>query len=98
MNSLIREWLDPQESFNQLSFVWLGAWSPIMLIIIALMIITTLWLSWQNVKRLSSKRRLTLTGLRVIALGMFFILFLQPAARLEDISKVKNHVAVIFVS
>lgn len=98
MNSLIREWLDPQESFNQLSFVWLGAWSPIMLIIIALMIITTLWLSWQNVKRLSSKRRLTLIGLRVIALGMFFILFLQPAARLEDISKVKNHVAVILDS
>lgn len=95
MNQTFKEWLDPNQSFNSLSLVWVGEWPLWVLVLVLIMICSTLWLGWHNVKRLSFKRKITLTSLRTLALIFFFVLFLQPAARLEDVSKVKNRVAVI---
>ena len=95
MNTSVKEWLDPHGSFNSISLVWLGEWPLWLMLTVILMVVSTLWLSWHNVRRLSLQRSLTLSSLRSIALLLFFTLFLQPAARLEDVSKVKNHVAVI---
>lgn len=95
MNTLLRDWLDPQGAFNQISFVWLGPWSTWMISAALITIAATLWLGWHNAKRLSARRRISLTTLRAGALLTFFILFMQPAARLEDVSRVKNHVAIL---
>ena len=95
MNDLLRSWLDPQNDFNQLSLVWLAPWSTWAIAGVIFMIALTLWFGARNVQRLSTKRRVSLLTLRALALLIFFILFMQPAARLEDVSRVKNHVAVL---
>ena len=95
MYDLIHQWLDPKGDFNQLSFVWLGAWSTWIIAGVVITIAVTLWLAWHNTRRLDRRRRLTLLSLRTSAIVIFFVLFLQPAARLEDVSRVKNHIAVL---
>lgn len=91
----LQDWLDPQQQFNQLSFVWLSSWSGLIMALVSVIILITLWLGWHNTQKLSIKRRSVLFSLRLCVLGLFFLLFLQPAARLEEVARVKNHVAVI---
>ena len=95
MYQQLQDWLDPQQHFNQISFVWLNSWSALTVSLVLVVIVTTLWLGWFNTRKLLIQRRLTLLCLRICVLGTFFLLFLQPAARLEEVARVKNHVAVI---
>ena len=95
MYQLLQNWLDPQHHFNQLSFVWLGSWSSITVSIVIITMMTTAWLGWYNTQKLLTRRRVSLFLLRMATLGIFFVIFLQPAARLEEVSRVKNHVAVM---
>lgn len=95
MENILTTWLNPPTNFNQLSLVWLGSWSMSSIFLVALLCLITLGLGWYNTQKLSPKRKSILFILRVLTLGLFFILFMQPAARLEEVSKVKNHVAVL---
>ena len=95
MSAFFQDWLDPSGEFNQLSIVWLGTWSTWTVVTIIAMVALTLWLAWYNTSRLSGVRRGGLLLLRGCALVTFFLLFLQPTARLEDVSKVKNNVVVL---
>ncbi len=95
MDTLLNTWLNPPSNFNQLSLVWLGSWSTLSLILVALLCLATLGLGWYNTQKLNPMRKSILFILRILTLGLFLILFMQPAARLEEVSRVKNHVAIL---
>ena len=95
MENILTTWLNPSSNFNQLSLVWLGSWSMSSMILVALLCLITLGLGWYNTQKLNPKRKIILFLLRTLTLVIFFVLFMQPAARLEEVSRVKNHVAVL---
>lgn len=96
MSELLSAWFQTKGEFNQISLVWLGGWSSWTLFSLGIIIAVTLYLGWYNSARLSLNRKFSLLILRGLSLFVFMLLFLQPTARLEDVSRIKNHVVVMF--
>jgi len=94
-SSWLRGWLDPANEFNQSAVVWLGGWSWWAVGVVLLLIMIALWLAWQSSGRLRAGQRGLLMALRALGSVCLFLLFLQPTARLEDVTRVKNHIAVL---
>ena len=94
-SSWLGAWLDPKGEFNQSAVVWLGGWSALAVALVVLLIAVALYLTWRSSSKLSQSRRALLMSLRALSSGALFVLFLQPTARLEDVTRVKNHVAVL---
>ncbi len=81
--------------YNTRDILWLGDFSPpwiIALIVIGLLVISV---SAYDLRTLKSYRRWTLVGLRATVYALAVMLLLEPAIDLKNISKVKNHVAVV---
>ncbi|MFN3200979.1 MAG: glutamine amidotransferase [Bradymonadia bacterium] len=90
-----RELFDPEGEFNAARFVWLSDWSPWLLVAIAALAIGVVVLGWLNTAPLSKGRRRLLLSLRLGTLVVLGILFLQPGVRLENLSRVRNHVVFL---
>lgn len=93
--SWLSTWLDPNHEFNRSAVVWLGGWSWWAVGFVLCLVGTALWLAWQSSIRLELRQRALLVGLRIMGSLVLFVLFLQPTARLEDVTRVKNHLAIL---
>ena len=92
---MLRTWFDSGGDFNAAHLVLLSDWGLLALLAVALLVLGGLALSWHNTRELTGRRRWTLRGLRAAAVGLLVLLFLQPGVRLENVTRVRNHVAVL---
>jgi uncharacterized membrane protein len=92
---MLRTLFDSAGEFNAARLVLLSSWSEWMIAILALVTIGVLWLAHHNTSELAPTKRRTLFGLRAAAVGLVWLLLLQPGVRLEDLSTVRNHVVVL---
>jgi hypothetical protein len=90
-----KTWFDQQGDFNQISWIFLGDWSVFTLCIVILLSAGIMFLSWQNTQKMTNKARYILFALRSLIVVLCLFIFLQPAARLEDVTRVKNHIAIL---
>jgi uncharacterized membrane protein len=92
-------WLAPEGGaggdFNQASFVWLHEWPTWALTGALALGALAWWLTWRTSARLTRPRRLTLAALRLLTLSLLALFLLEPGARLEDVTRVKNHLAIL---
>ena len=95
VGEVLRAWLDTRGEFNQGALVWLGGWSWWSALLALALGLSALVLAWRSGARLALKRRVSLLTLRLMSLVALFVMFLQPAARLEEVERVKNHIAVL---
>jgi uncharacterized membrane protein len=86
---------DAAGEFNASRLVLLSSWSPWLIALVAVISIAVVVLAWQNVRALNRKRRALLLGLRGAAVVALIGLFLEPGVRLENVTRVRNHVAVL---
>lgn len=92
---MLRALFDPKGEFNSAEWVLLSDWSGWALAGVFGLIALAGYLSWRNARARTSRQRMTLRGLRLLTLALFFLMFLQPGARLEHVNRVRNHVVVL---
>jgi len=95
LSARLLSWLAPEGGFNQASLVWLHAWPAWALLCALALGGGAWWLAWRSSARLAPPRRLALGALRLLTLCLLALFLLEPGARLEDVTRVKNHVAVL---
>lgn len=81
--------------FNAAHWVLLSDWGLWTLLLVALLVAAVLGLAWHGTRELTGRRKWVLRGLRVGAVGLLAVLFLQPGVRLENVTRVRNHIAVL---
>lgn len=92
------DWFDGSGDFNAAHFVLLSGYNLVWIVIAGIMTAGVIWLAWHNGRELARKRRWTLLGLRIMAVVILFAIFLQPGVRLENVTRVRNHVTVLIDS
>lgn len=92
---MLRAWLDASGEFNAASWVLLSDWSGGLLALVGLVVLGVLGLAWHNARALPARRRRVLLALRALAVAVLLVVFLQPGVRLENVTRVRNHVAVL---
>ncbi len=92
---MLQQVFDPEGAFNQASLVLLHPFSTAICIAVFLLAALLVWLAIRNSRSLSFKRRAFLVGLRVVTLLLLLGFFLQPGLRLEQVSRMRDHVAVL---
>lgn len=90
-----RELFDPEGEFNAARFVWLSDWSPWLILGVILLAVGVLALGWLNTAGLGRRRRQILLALRLGTVAVLAVLFLQPGVRLENLSRIRNHVVML---
>ncbi len=86
---------DKTGEFNAARFVLLSSWGSLTLALVALVCGAVVWLAWRNTEGQGVGRRRWLLGLRVLAVLVLLVVFLQPGVRLEHVSRVRNHIALL---
>lgn len=92
---MLRSWFDAAGEFNAARWVLLSSWSGWLLALVALVALAVLALAWHNTRPLTPLRRRLLLGLRITTVLVLATLFLQPGVRLEHVTRVRNHVALL---
>lgn len=92
---MLRRLFDSAGEFNSAAWVWLNRWPGWVTLLVLLVSAAVLALAWFNVRSLSPRQRALLLGLRGLAVAVLVVVFLQPGVRLEHVSRVRNHVAVL---
>lgn len=92
---MLRDWFDAAGEFNAARWVLLSSWSGWLLALVLLLALAVLALAWHNTRPLSPGRRRLLLGLRLTTVAVLAVLFLQPGVRLENVTRVRNHVALL---
>ncbi len=92
---MLKSFFDPSGEFNAAHFVLLSSWSTWTTVLVGLVVVAVLGLAWHNTRRQILRRRGALLSLRVAAVLVLALLFLQPGVRLEHQSRVRNHVVVL---
>lgn len=82
--------------YNEGQWLFLGNWGPLWLTAFLLIAAALLVLTWLDVRELPPWRRRALVGLRGLVLALGILLAAEPALELRDVSRVPNHVAVLF--
>ncbi|MEM1349966.1 MAG: hypothetical protein AAGI01_15505, partial [Myxococcota bacterium] len=82
-------------AYNTGDILWLGDWSVGWIVVLAAMGVAVIALSAYDLRPLPPRRRWTLVALRAGVYALAVGLLLEPAVDLKNISKVKNHVAVL---
>ncbi|MEE2644542.1 MAG: vWA domain-containing protein, partial [Myxococcota bacterium] len=95
MSSFLHKLFDPEGEFNRAEVIWKGEWSGLSLCLVLLLAVITVWLSWKNLSPLNTKRRWGLVSLRALSVALCLFLFFQPAVRLEDVTRLRNHLPVL---
>lgn len=81
--------------FNAARLVLLSDWGGWSLVGVALLVLAVLGLAWFGTRELAPRRRWILRGLRFLAVVLLGVIFLQPGVRLENVTRVRNHIAVL---
>lgn len=92
---MLREVFDAAGEFNAARVVLLSSWPGWLIVLVALAVVAVVVLAWHAVRPLSPGRRRVLVALRVATVVAVAVLFLQPGVRLENVSRVRNHVAIL---
>jgi uncharacterized membrane protein len=95
MIQYLKALFDPKQQYNEASWVWMGQWSLWISLSVIVLLLISLYLVWQNSAKLSNWQRRFIFVLRFLSAVFLFLLFLQPAIRLEDVTRVKNYIAVL---
>ncbi|RVU48880.1 hypothetical protein EA187_05490 [Lujinxingia sediminis] len=82
-------------NYNTRDLLWLGDWSLGWVIALGLLGLSVLLFSAYDLRDMRLHRRLTLLGLRASVFSLAVIMLLEPALDLKQVSRVKNHVAVL---
>lgn len=90
-----RSLFDAAGEFNTARLVLLSSWSPWLVALVAVIAVAVVALAWHNVRSLAAGRRRLLVALRGAGVLCLLGLFLQPGVRLEHVTRVRNHVAVL---
>lgn len=83
------------EEFNAAQWVLLSDWSPWTLAGVLLLVVAVLALTWHGTRELTGRRKWILRALRMGAVALLAVIFLQPGVRLENVTRVRNHIAVL---
>lgn len=89
------DWFDSSGAFNAAHFVLLSGYATAWVTCAVVLVIGIVGLAWYNGRALPRRRRWILLSLRVVAVSLLFLIFLQPGVRLENVTRVRNHVAVL---
>ncbi|MCB9526939.1 MAG: hypothetical protein H6701_00825 [Myxococcales bacterium] len=92
---MLRELFDAAGEFNAARLVLLSSWPGWLIALVALAVVAVVALAWRAVRPLSPARRRALVALRVATVVALVVLFLQPGVRLENVTRVRNHVAIL---
>ncbi|MBH25012.1 MAG: hypothetical protein CMH57_11260 [Myxococcales bacterium] len=87
-------WPDLGE-YNEWSLLFLGGWGPGVLTVLVILGLLVFGLSWYDLRDMRPHRRWTLVALRVAVYLIAVALLLEPALELKNVTKVKNHIAVL---
>ncbi|MEE2789344.1 MAG: glutamine amidotransferase, partial [Myxococcota bacterium] len=90
-----RQWLDPDNTFNEARWVFLSNWPTWAYFIFALASALIIFFAVRAARRLERRRRWVLIGLRLSIVAVTWVLLLQPGVRLEHVSRVRNHIPVM---
>ncbi len=93
--NMLQEWFDKAGEFNAAHLVLLSDWSMLTWALIGVVTIAVIYLAWHNTNGLTPSRRRGLTLLRTLTIGIIWLLFLQPGVRLENVSRVRNHLVTL---
>ncbi len=83
------------EGYNSGDLLWLGDWGPAWIAVLVLIGVVVIGVSAYDLRGLKTGRRITLVGLRALVYVCAVVMLLEPALDLKNISRVKNHVAVM---
>lgn len=89
------DWFDSSGAFNAAHLVLLSGYGTAWIVGAAVLVIGIIGLAWYNSREVAGRRRWVLLSLRVIAVALLFAIFLQPGVRLENVTRVRNHIAVL---
>jgi uncharacterized membrane protein len=82
--------------FNEGDVLFLGTWSTTLLVFMSIGVLVVLVLSYLDLREMKPRRRAHgLLALRILALGLGFLMLLEPALELRAVNKIKNHVAIL---
>lgn len=81
--------------YNAGDLLWLGDWSPAWIAVLVIVGALVIGVSVYDLRPMPRARRWTLVTLRTLVYGLAVMLLLEPAVDLKNVTKVKNHVAVL---
>lgn len=84
------------QAYNESQFLFLGDWRPGWLMFFAMLALLVLALTWFDLREMPPVRRRLLLGLRAFVLLMGIFLAAEPALELREVSRIPNHIAVLF--
>lgn len=87
--------MNPFAEYNATDVLWLGDWSPGWIALLVVLGAVVIGVSIYDLAPLRPARRWTLVGLRAAVYALAVMLLLEPAVDLKNITKVKNHVAIL---
>lgn len=83
------------DGYNSGDLLWLGDWGPVWIVVLTLIGVLVIGVSAYDLRGLKPLRRFTLVTLRALVYLCAVVMLLEPALDLKNISRVKNHVAVV---
>ena len=81
--------------YNQGDLILLGDWGPLAVGVLIALGVGVVALSWYDLRDMGAARRTTLIGLRISVYLLAVLMLLEPALELKNVTKIKNHVAVM---
>jgi len=93
--SALLQLFDTVGEFNRAELLFLSHWSPFTLFTLVLLLLLIFGLSLYNLRGRPWWQRRWLLLLRLLTLLLLTLLSLQPGLRLENVSRVRNHVAFL---
>ena len=81
--------------YNESSLLFLGDWGLWTVLLLTALGVAVVGLSWYDLRDMSRARRWTLIGLRTTVYLLAVLMLLEPALELRNVTKIKNHVAVL---
>lgn len=83
------------KDYNAGDILWLGDWGLAWVLALLGMGVVVVGLSAYDLAPLPARRRWTLVALRALVYGLAVLMLLEPALDLKNVSRVKNHIAVV---
>jgi len=83
------------EQYNSGDILWLGDWGLLWIVALLVLGLFVVGLSAYDLKPLKPARRWTLVVLRALVYLLAVAMLLEPALDLKNVSRVKNHIAVL---